>query len=167
MKASARRTDDRGASAVEFALVVPLLLILVFGIINFGVLFSQQLTMNNAVREGARRAVVADPNAPRTCAQIITSVRNELAALALDPNDVDVQITTSGFTSTQPCPGGFVSSYGTGANNVPCRGSYNNGNAGSLVVEARTESGILVSFPPFPTSLTLTSKAVYRCEFSA
>lgn len=167
MKARLRRTDDRGASAVEFALVVPLLLVLLFGIINFGVLFSQQLTMNNSVREGARRAVVGDPNAPRSCAQIITSVRNELAALALDPDEVDVQITTDGFTSSQPCPGGFVSSYGSGGDNIPCKGSYNDGDAGSLVVEARYESDILVSFPPFPTSLTLTSKAVYRCEFSA
>ncbi len=156
---------DRGASAVEFALVVPLLLVLVFGIINFGILFSQQLSINNAVREGARRAVVADPNAPRSCAKILASVQNELSALALDPTDVAVRISTNGFTSTQPCGNAFVAS--GGSTNIPCKGSYNNGNAGSLVVEARHVSAIPVSFPPFPTSLTLTSKAVYRCEFSA
>ena len=53
--------------AVEFALIVPVLLLIVFGIINFGVLFSQQLTLNNAVREGARKAVVNEVSTNRQC----------------------------------------------------------------------------------------------------
>jgi Flp pilus assembly protein TadG len=158
---------DEGASAVEFALVVPLLLLIVFGIINFGVLFSQQLTMNNAVREGARRAVVADPGAPRTCDGIIASVQNQLSGLALDPTAVEVRVTADGFTSSQPCGGSFVSgTFGGTASNLPCRGSFNNGVNGSLVVEARYDSDILVSFPPFPSTTTLSSKAVFRCEYS-
>ena len=50
---------DRGAAMVEFALVLPILLLLTLGIINFGYLFGQQLSLNQAVREGARAAVVA------------------------------------------------------------------------------------------------------------
>lgn len=56
-----RGDSDRGAVAVEFALVVPLLLLIVFGIVNFGIVFSQQLTLNNALREGARKAVINRP----------------------------------------------------------------------------------------------------------
>ena len=44
----------RGAAAVEFALVFPLLLIMLFAIIDFGWIFNQQLTLTEAAREGAR-----------------------------------------------------------------------------------------------------------------
>ena len=169
--ASGRSTprDDTGASAVEFALIVPVLLLVVFGIINFGIVFSQQLTINNGVREGARRAVVGDTQAPRSCDAIIASVRNQLSGLGLRPADVQIKVSQDGFSSTNSCGNAFVSSsFGGNAAHIPCKGSYNNttNNSGSLVVEARYVSTIPVSFPPFPTSLTLTSKAVYRCEFS-
>lgn len=45
---------DSGAAAVEFALVVPLLLLLVFGIVEFGRAYNAQVTLQHAVREGAR-----------------------------------------------------------------------------------------------------------------
>lgn len=45
---------ERGASAVEFALVVPLLLSLLLGVIEFGNWFNQQITLTSAAREGAR-----------------------------------------------------------------------------------------------------------------
>jgi Flp pilus assembly protein TadG len=47
---------DRGAAAVEFALVVPVLLIVVFGIIDFGRMLNAQLQVSEAAREGARAA---------------------------------------------------------------------------------------------------------------
>jgi Flp pilus assembly protein TadG len=161
-------SGEAGAAAVEFALVVPLVLLLVFGIINYGVVFSQQLSMNNAVREGARRAVVADPTAPRTCNAIIASVHNQLAGLALDRAEVEVLVSTDGFTSSQPCSTTWsATTFPDKGANLPCRGSYNGGNTGSLVVQARYQSRYLVAFPPFPTTTTLTSKAVYRCEYDA
>ncbi|GAA1889756.1 hypothetical protein GCM10009715_39470 [Paeniglutamicibacter psychrophenolicus] len=48
------KTDQRGASAVEFAIVLPLLLTLLLGIIEFGFLFNQQISLTQAAREGAR-----------------------------------------------------------------------------------------------------------------
>jgi len=166
-----RRTsrDDSGASAVEFALIVPLLLLIVFGIINFGILFSQQITINNGVREGARRAVVADPAAPRSCDQIISSVRNQLSGIALNAAQVQIKVTQNGWSDGNGCGSSFVTSnFGGSGANIPCTNSYNaTDHSGSLVVEARYASSIPVSFPPFPTTLTLSSKAVYRCEFTS
>jgi len=46
--------SDAGANAVEFALVLPLLLVLLFGTITGGLLFNQQLSLTQAAREGAR-----------------------------------------------------------------------------------------------------------------
>ena len=45
---------DRGASAVEFALVLPILLLLVLGIIEFGRAYHLQTTLSNAARDGVR-----------------------------------------------------------------------------------------------------------------
>lgn len=48
------RESDRGAAAVEFAIVVPILLILLLGIIDFGRLFFVQISLKSATMEGAR-----------------------------------------------------------------------------------------------------------------
>lgn len=53
-----RRRDDRGASAVEFALLVLPLTLLVFGIIAFGIMLSFRQTLSQAATEGARAAAV-------------------------------------------------------------------------------------------------------------
>lgn len=45
---------DRGAAAVEMALVLPLLLLLVFGIIDFGRIFTAEIQLSQAAREGVR-----------------------------------------------------------------------------------------------------------------
>lgn len=52
--------DDRGASALEFAIVVPVLLILLFGMLEYGFVFQAQLAVTHAAREGARMAAVDD-----------------------------------------------------------------------------------------------------------
>ncbi|WP_394555065.1 TadE/TadG family type IV pilus assembly protein [Agromyces sp. MMS24-JH15] len=59
MRRSGRR-DERGAAAVEFALVVVPLLTLLFGIIDFGWIFNQQVSLSNAAREAARYYAVHD-----------------------------------------------------------------------------------------------------------
>jgi len=51
----------RGQSLVEFALVIPILLILVFGIIDFGMGLRSYISLTNATREGARFAAVGNP----------------------------------------------------------------------------------------------------------
>jgi Tfp pilus assembly protein PilX len=57
-----RGTRDRGAAAVEFALVLPLLLMLVFGIIEFGRMSSANVQLSASARAGAQAyALGADP----------------------------------------------------------------------------------------------------------
>ena len=49
---------QEGQSLIEFAIVLPVLLLVVFGIIQFGIIFNAQITLTHAAREGARVAVV-------------------------------------------------------------------------------------------------------------
>jgi len=53
--------DEMGAAAVEFALILPLLTALVFGIFEFGMAWHTYQVITDAAREGARRAAVANP----------------------------------------------------------------------------------------------------------
>ena len=56
-----RHGEERGATLVEFALIMPLLLILVLGVVEFGYLFAQFNEVRHAAREGARYAAVSNP----------------------------------------------------------------------------------------------------------
>ena len=79
---------DRGASAVEFALVLPILLLLVLGIIEFGRAYHLQTTLSNAARDGVRVMALQDSaTAARSAA--------EDSAHPLDLTDADIVITPS------------------------------------------------------------------------
>lgn len=58
------RKSEAGQSMVEMALVLPILLLLIGGIMDFGWLFYNQLALTNAAREGARYAVIHYNTAP-------------------------------------------------------------------------------------------------------
>jgi Flp pilus assembly protein TadG len=61
MSFRAREHRDRGASLVEFALVMPLLVLLLFGIVEFGWGMAQQIDVRHKARETLRQAVVNAP----------------------------------------------------------------------------------------------------------
>src|SRR5438477_1959153 len=50
--------EDSGQNLVEFALLLPVLMFILMGIMQFGLIFAVYLTMNNTVREGARWASI-------------------------------------------------------------------------------------------------------------
>lgn len=86
---------ERGASAVEFALIAPLLIVLVFGIIQFSITYNRQQGLHAAAREGARLGSLQQT----TSAQITSRVT---AALDGIPLDAPPTITITPNTS-QPC----------------------------------------------------------------
>jgi Flp pilus assembly protein TadG len=53
-----RLRSERGAELIEFALIFPLLLLLMLGIVDFGFMFQRYEVLTNATREGARVAVL-------------------------------------------------------------------------------------------------------------
>jgi Flp pilus assembly protein TadG len=57
--------DERGQALVEFALILPIILLLVVGMLEFARAWNLHQVMTDAAREGARRAVLADDGLPK------------------------------------------------------------------------------------------------------
>jgi Flp pilus assembly protein TadG len=96
---AASNSRDRGSVAVEFALLLPVLLLLIFGIIDFGRAINDQITLTQAAREGARLASLGYSTSAVT-------TRAQSAATGLSPVPT-VSVTTA-------CPTGA----GTGVDAV-------------------------------------------------
>jgi Flp pilus assembly protein TadG len=132
----------RGAAMVEFAIVLPLLLMLLFGIIEMGVLLYNQAMITNASREGARAGIVYSSPNRITTGEILTVVQN--------------------YSS------GHMITFGAPVNTstvIPSGGCVNAGD--SLTVTVTYPYSFLV-LPNFVTSLagtlTLTAQTIMRCE---
>lgn len=145
------RRDDRGAVAVEFAMVVLPLVALFFGIMGCGFLFSQQLALSHAAREAARFASVAayDNNTwvPRSCTQVTTRARDAAHSMAIqDTSKIAVAVTRS-----------------DGACGTPgvCSGASN---STSVKVRLDYDSGLVLPFMPWDGKVS--AEGVFRCEYS-
>lgn len=85
-----RRYNRRGAVVVEFALVLPVLMVLVFGIIEFGHIFFVRQGLINAARVGARTATLSLSDDERE-PLVISRVQHALAAGNLDKYNIAIE----------------------------------------------------------------------------
>ena len=92
MKRRIRRDGQRSQALIEFALVSPVLLLLLFGVIDIGRAIFYYDTLNHAAREGARVAARASNQLP-TNADVLSAVSAQML----------------GVPVTQPCPQGPIS----------------------------------------------------------
>jgi Flp pilus assembly protein TadG len=100
---AAKRVDvrnERGQTMVEFALIMPVLCMVLFAIIQFGILFNDYLSLTDATRVGARKAAVSRT---ATSPAAVTEAAVRAAAADLNNADLDVDVTASSWT-----PGGEV-----------------------------------------------------------
>lgn len=80
---------ERGAAAVEFAILLPLLLMLVLGTIEFGRMYNAQITLTNAARDGVRvMAIGNDPAAARAAA------KNAAASVSTSISSSDITLSS-------------------------------------------------------------------------
>lgn len=96
MRSLRLNSSEKGASVVEFALVLPLLLLLLFGIIEFGIILFDKAMLTNACREGARAGIVScSPRVAET--EIVDITRgycaSNLITFASSPPPPDVIVT--------------------------------------------------------------------------
>ncbi len=98
MKMGRKIRNNKGTSAVEFALILPLFFMLILGIFDFGRFFFVQHTLQFATREGTRLALVGrtlnDPitgNPMSREASIVKTIKDNAGA-ALDPSKLSINI---------------------------------------------------------------------------
>jgi Flp pilus assembly protein TadG len=87
------RGDTRGQALLEFALILPILLLLVLGIVEFGRAWNLAQMMSDVAREGTRRAVIAD-------ASITEQSVKDFMAFKLETAGVPIQAITIEFSKT-------------------------------------------------------------------
>jgi Flp pilus assembly protein TadG len=130
-----RMSRDDGVAAVEFALILPVLALLLFGVLEFGRVWSQYQVFQGAAREGARCAAVAS-----TSDCVVLDEVNQAAA-PFDPEPpISVQVLGGG--------GG------------PCTDADRGKD-----VQVSWEQPLQINIPFWnDVTVTPTIKAVFRCE---
>jgi Flp pilus assembly protein TadG len=136
------RRSEEGASAVEFAILAPLLFMLLFGIIGFGLAFLQVQSIRTAVREGGRYAATGGT---------VSAVQQRVvdASTGYVPSNQKSNVLVDPSSGLTPC---------------------NNSNIGSNVTvtyDTRNLSGggVVVHIPLFPDIVMApTITASFRCE---
>ncbi|HKA59644.1 MAG TPA: TadE family protein [Gemmatimonadales bacterium] len=81
----------KGQAMVEFALVAPLLMMLVIGVFEFGRAWNVYQVITEAARAGARAAVVADASVTQD--SVIATIRHDLTRAGLNPSGLNVSVT--------------------------------------------------------------------------
>jgi Flp pilus assembly protein TadG len=131
-----RRRGEAGASAVEFALVLPLLLVLVFGIIEFGLAFNRQQAFHAASREAARLVAVG-----YDLGVVRQTVLDQASSTVGDQADISVTVIS------------------------PCNGSGDPDDLVTVRVELSNPGPYAIRIPFVPQSNpTYRSDATFRCE---
>ncbi len=114
---------QHGVAAVEFAIVLPVLLLILFGIINFGVLMYNQAVITNAAREGARWASI------HSSASVGTSCLNTYSATPVDACQAAYSYASNGLISF-----GAVGTINLTVSKTPAPTDFNSGTPQSIVM---------------------------------
>jgi Flp pilus assembly protein TadG len=156
------RPQERGAAAVEFAIVVPFLCFLLFAVIDYGYMLSFRQALSQEAAEGARAAAVAPGSVPDTAIGNADSLQNRA-----------VQAVNQGLASYDvSCTNGGLLMHGTDQAGVctvslppqACTGST----TGAMCVEVTlsytySDDPLLPSFPGvgvvLPDHMTYTTEA--------
>jgi Flp pilus assembly protein TadG len=131
-----RAVDERGAVLVEFALIAPILILLVAGTIQFGIIYSQYQVLQGAAREGARCAAVQATPEFGNC-----DVEGSVESAALN------------YELSEPPSQDIACTESTRGSNV------------TVSWEQALDTGVLgVLVPPLPDTIMTTISGTFRCE---
>lgn len=175
-----RRRWERqdGAAAVEMALVLPVLILLAYGVIEFGIIFAQDLGMGNGAREGARFAA-STPTMDcdnGTDDDLLTLVLDATNTTLLDDkpgsdelSQVSIRVSRGpdAASATVVCgvdPGNLWGDVPPpGATDV---GVCDGASSGDRVyVESRWARGLSIPFGPVADDFEVNGTGVFQCEY--
>jgi Flp pilus assembly protein TadG len=160
-----RRRKEEGASLVEFALIAPILFLLLFGIIDFGFIYNDFLSVRQGVRDGARAGAVANFGNQTSCNNsnfipigttstqaeaLICTTRNKIG---LDPTKMRVAVCLASLTTAGACSNSSSADYKDGNSLVVC-----------AMYPATSRSGFL---NPFLGNGVVTTRVSIRIEQTA
>lgn len=162
LRRTARRRSrgERGAAALEFALVVPFLIMLLVGTVSTGLVYSDHLGLTNAAREGARYGAAADAASASWATSVQTRVQQTyFNASGAQPSDdqICVKLVKSDGTLV---PG--ASDPGTACGTQPgLPSSMESGSCAVLVWMTMPKTIQLVIFPDLSLNIGAQSVAYY------
>jgi hypothetical protein len=108
------RHEERGASAVEFAIVASLLFLILFGVIQFGIAYNRVQGLNSAGREGSRAASIGVP-----ISGVVSRVKQAQSLFQAADVTVDIEYSNNdGSTWTTVCSVGGTPC--NAQNTTPC-----------------------------------------------
>ena len=104
MRLRALRRDAKGQALLEFALILPVLLLTVLGVIEFGRAWNLAQMMSDVAREGARRAVLADPTITQQSVQDFMA--NKLNSAGVPTSAITINFTDKNGAAAWHPPSG-------------------------------------------------------------
>ncbi len=163
--------DDRGASLIEFAIVLPVLVMLLLGMVSSGIAYNQKLDLTSAGREGARYGATL----PST--QTFTSGYASPNTWAYGVRQYVVDRSAGSLTTAQVCVSlvegatpMVVGGHSTDPGGLPCIAtdaypSYNASTDRGRRVQVLVSRPGKIDLGVFPTmNFTMTSKAIAKSE---
>jgi Flp pilus assembly protein TadG len=151
---SARRwgagwTDERGQALAEFALVLPMILLFIAGIVEFGRAWNIKQAVTDAAREGARYTVVKDDAV--TLADVQTKIEERLALASIEASDITISSADPACAVVDDC---FHNEFGYGR---------------EMTVSVSTQHrmglvGALLGWVGAPSEVTISTDATMRNE---
>lgn len=95
------RRNEKGQSLIEFALILPVLLLLVLGMLEYGWMLNAKITVTGAAREGARASSVVGIDNSGDVYDVATEAANRyMGTSVLGSDDVTVTVTSENVTVT-------------------------------------------------------------------
>jgi Flp pilus assembly protein TadG len=149
-----RMRDEEGAALVEFAVVFPVLMIIVFGLFSLGLLLNQYLQLTNAVAIGGQVLAVDRANSLTPCADAMTAIEN--AAPFLTPAQMTFNFSLNGTAFGPYTGGGSTSS---------CTSSSNSTGAAADLVQGKPVQ-VTVQYP-CTLGVYLNTNIVPGCQLTA
>ena len=143
---------QKGQALAEFALILPVLFLLIAGIIEFGRGWNIKQAITDAAREGARWTVVDDGGTPQSATPIITKIKARLALASIATTDPPTTITVTPVSKIKACK-----IAGSGASGA------------EMTVQIATQYrmgwvGAMLSWVGGSNTITISSKATMRNE---
>jgi Flp pilus assembly protein TadG len=159
---SSRAHGERGASLVEFAIILPVFMVLVLGMFSGGVAYNRQMALRNAAREGARYGSIM-PRTPETVSGATWAER--IRSNVVDRSEGELVASQVCVAMVEGASGTVVlgatpNAYSTGG--ARC---FDDGGAdGKKRVQVSVNANATIEAMVFSRNVTLTSKSVARFE---